>query len=88
MRPAFLLVKSDSGKPTLLNVSQIEEMHAGDSLKKTIIYMIGDRDRGTYVVADATIAEIIETLFDSEGAIAVAGDVLSERNKPKADEST
>jgi hypothetical protein len=62
MKPVFLLLQSDAGKSTFLNVAQIEEIHAGDSPGKSIVYMIGDRDRGTYLVVNSAIQGILDAL--------------------------
>ena len=62
MKPVFLLVQSDAGKSTFLNVAQIEEIHASDSPNKSIVYMIGDRDRGARLVVNAAVQGIFDAL--------------------------
>ncbi len=62
MKPVFLLVQSEAGKSTFLNVAQIEEIHAGDSPGKSIVHMIGDRDRRTYLVVNTAIQGIVDAL--------------------------
>jgi hypothetical protein len=62
MKPVFLLVESEAKKATFLNVAKIEEIHQGDSPDKSIVYLEGDRDRGTYLVVHASVVGILDAL--------------------------
>jgi hypothetical protein len=62
MKPVFLLVESEAKKATFLNVAKIEEIHQGDLPDKSIVYLEGDRDRGTYLVVNASVVGILDAL--------------------------